>query len=219
MICSNCAAFIANPSVPCPSCGNLSTTRPRGLTDYPLHDFGHRSPFAPQPGPGFDSDDDDESPKAGIGGWLLFLCIWLTIVNPIGCVLSMRAWIVFFDHPNGGSDDALPIISLDIIVGAISMLGSVISGLFLWQRIRHAVRVAQAYLVLQLCLTVVYVGAVLVLTRHIHSHLAEVELADHVVGLLARSFIYFLVWFFYLQNSTRVRMTYPTATSSRHGSS
>lgn len=197
----------------------MSTTRPRGLTDYPLHDFGHRSPFAPQPGPGFDSDDDDESPKAGIGGWLLFLCIWLTIVNPIGCLLSMRAWIAFFDHPKGGSDDILPLIALDIVVGATSMLGSVISGLFLWQRIRHAVRVAQTYLVLQLILTTIYVGMAIILTQHVYIGRTEMDLADHVVGLLARSFLYFVVWFFYLQNSSRVRMTYPTATSSGHRSS
>jgi len=210
MICSNCASFIANPSLPCPSCGNRSTTQPRGLTDYPLHDFGRPSPFAPPPGPGFDSDNDDEQLKEGIGGWLLLLCIWLTILNPIGCILSMRAWVAFLNHPKDGSDGILHLITLDIIVGATSMLGSVISGLFLWQRFRHAVHVAQIYLVLQLCLTVIYVGAVLVLTGHTNPGVEGMDLADHVVGLLARSFIYFVIWFFYLRNSSRVRMTYRT---------
>lgn len=106
----------------------------------------------------------------------------------------------------------LRLISLDVIVGAASMLGSVISGLFLWQRFRHAVHVAQTYLVVQLCLAVIYVGAVLVLTQRIHLGVAGTDLADHVVGLLARSFIYFAIWFFYLRYSTRVRSTYPTMT-------
>lgn len=209
MICSNCAAFIANPSLPCPSCGNRSTTRPRGLTDYPLYDFGRPSPFTQKPDPGPDSDDA-EQPKAGIGGWLLMLCIWLTILNPFGCLISMRAWVAFLGHPKEGSDGILHLIALDIIVGATSMLGSVVSGLFLWQRFRHAVPVAQTYLVLQLCLTVIYVGVVLVLTEHIHLGATGMDLADHVVGLLARSFIYFIVWFFYLRNSSRVHMTYRT---------
>ena len=132
---------------------------------------------------------------SGVGGWLLLLCIFLTIVFPLnilyGTVRSLRY------HP----DTVVWLLNgINLGMGILSLA----AGLMLW-RVRHyAVMVTKVFLVAS-PLHAVGIFCLVLSSGHITALPAIVTLA---LRILALPFLFSLIWFWYLMESKRVRDTY-----------
>jgi hypothetical protein len=148
---------------------------------------------------------DDVSRYRGVGGWLLLLCVGLTIIGPLVRLSGI-----------GSSMTALPRISAlfplmvtliyaenicSLIIGAFS----VYAGYSLWAVKSNAVYKAKAFLV-ALVIFAVFDLFLIYMTELPAGIVKEVS-AQGIFGL-AQSVIYAGVWFAYLSQSKRVRATY-----------
>ena len=96
------------------------------------------------------------------------------------------------------------LLSVYAIVFTILAMISFSTGLKLWMVKPGAVRFAKQFLIINLCAHSGYFAFWVILRRPVHSaSLAEMGW-DHVVGILP----FTLLWYFYLENSRRVRQTY-----------
>ena len=135
----------------------------------------------------------------GVGGWLLFFILTLTIFNPAGFAFVVRDLIV-------AMQSGVPRVPfLSAVFGILSVLTiglaacSLYVGIRLWQIAPKAVRMAKLYLILfflvQLAEIVVRLAA---------AAPSEVGAVIPIIGIL----VYSLVWYQYLNTSSRVRSTY-----------
>jgi len=135
---------------------------------------------------GIQSSDHTESNQLiGVRGWLLFLCLVLTIFFPVGVLLELFAVWRRAQFP-------LQVLILVVTAIDIAMLAlAVTAGLFLYRLRPFGVRLAQLFFVLRLVIAVV----ALVENRTVESGLAIAVSA---------------AWLIYLVTSERVRRTYPS---------
>ncbi len=76
----------------------------------------------------------------GVGGWLLFLCVSLTILSPVATVISLiysfsQAGPFFDDYPG-----LMRVCMADVFLSGALMIFSVYAGVALWRRKANAVR-------------------------------------------------------------------------------
>jgi hypothetical protein len=131
----------------------------------------------------------------GVAGWLLLLCVLLTIVLPLSNLYGTARSLRY--HPD---TVVLLFNAINVGLGILSLA----AGVMLWRVRNHAVTVAKVFFVLSpvhalgiFCL-VVYSG-----------HVADVRTLV-VLGLriMALPFLFSLLWYWYLLGSQRVRNTY-----------
>ncbi len=150
-------------------------------------------------------ESEDARSMRGVRGWLLVLCLMLTVVGP-----AISVWIV------GREFDALAArfatsrgaqwaTIVSIALTTCSVLFGIYAGVRLWTIKPQAVRVAKAALLFGL--------AVDVCTTTISTVLGTVspadnELLDVVLLNLAPSLVFFTVCLAYLNRSRRVEATY-----------
>lgn len=138
-----------------------------------------------------------ENKYKGVRGWLLFFCITLTILTPIGAF-----------HANGDTSDSLRpyfsrvpnlremVTTLDVLNLGVALY-AVFVGIMLWRVRPGAVKAAKTYL---WCLLAFSIG-VMFLPALFGLPVGTVFVKPGGIG-------YFFVWFFYLKKSKRVKATY-----------
>ncbi len=117
----------------------------------------------------------------GIGGWLLFFIISLTIINPISYV-----WLFSYNY------DPFNIVLL---------IFSLTAGIFLWRKEKGAIKLTKAYL-----LTIVIVSFLGVFLTC--SNDPSIDCAEYVGYNLLSIIVYPIIWNSYLNKSERVKNTY-----------
>lgn len=141
----------------------------------------------------------------GVGGWLLFLCVSLTILAPLFTVIVFAAGYreasEYFDEFPG-----LQVITvIDLFLSLGLMAFSIYAGTGLWSIRPGAVRVAKQYLLCYLGYRVI--AAILPFMAGLPAE-ANGVILEEVFGDLFRGVIYFAIWYSYLNQSKRVNATY-----------
>ena len=145
------------------------------------------------------------SPYTGVGGWLLLLCLGLTVLSPLISMISLVT----------GYNDSSPffeqfpglkiIVTVDAVLSALLMAFSVYAGIGLWTVRPGAVVMAKRYLFCFLGYHVV--AAVLPFLAGLPQD-ANDAMMPLVVKSAAQGFVFFALWYSYLNKSQRVRATY-----------
>ena len=141
----------------------------------------------------------------GVHGWLLLLCLMLTVVGPL-----ISIWLMASEYtqlaPHFADSRSLQVATFFLIATTgCSVAFGIYAGLRLWSVKPRAVNVAKASLLVGL--------AVEILTTTIQTAIAPTSLAEgrlfyEVMMSLGPSIIFFTASFAYLNKSTRVEATY-----------
>jgi hypothetical protein len=127
-----------------------------------------------------------------VGGWLLFLCIGLTIFSPLRILTDVTKELQI------GASNA---VALDFIQICLSIT----VGVMLWTRNSYAVTAAKIYLGALLALHVAIIALVVY---------ADTPLQPDEATAFAQTIAFSLIWLAYLQFSKRVRLTFATANAT-----
>lgn len=140
----------------------------------------------------------------GVGGWLLFFCISLTILSPI---------LTLYNFASGYNDikeliKYLPsiynVFIIDIIVGSIVIAFSIYAGISLWTVKKNAVRIAKLYLITFISYS--FLELIMYLSVF-PGKVINIVMGDFIKEII-KSLIYFTIWYLYLIKSKRVRNTF-----------
>jgi hypothetical protein len=141
----------------------------------------------------------------GVGGWLLFLCIGLTILTPLVILGSLaKGYSVasqYFDRFPG----LLAITVIDTILSLGIVAFSIYAGTGLWRIRPGAVRMAKGCLLCFLAYHVVI--AILPFVAGLPSAANEAMIYPAVKHIL-KSVLSLAIWYSYLNKSKRVSVTY-----------
>lgn len=157
-------------------------------------------------------DLQNERPQVGagipseVGGWLLVLCLILTVVYPATSlyrIFSHTIPTVFAAH----APSRILLLSVySLVFSAVAVL-SFVTGVRLWLVKPNAVDFARRYLLTYLIANVSYFLFWILVIRPTRQ-IAFAEMAwFHVVGPVASA----ALWYTYLEHSKRVRNTYSAA--------
>ncbi len=143
----------------------------------------------------------------GVKGWLLFLCLCLTVLDPLSIVTNLfiatdAAKTEFERHP-----EFLTFILVSGVCRIALMVFSIYAGISLWKVVPGAVLVAKKYLqaVLFYSVFAVFLPRIVGLPDEIYRDLAAANLVNSLLTIC-----YVAAWFLYLTHSKRVRATYMT---------
>lgn len=146
-----------------------------------------------------------ESRYKGVGGWLLFLCLALTVFSPFMTLASLAAGYTetskYFDLFPG----LLAITIVDTFLSLGLMVFSIYAGAGLWSVRAGAVRLAKRYLLCFLGYHVI--AAALPFMAGLPSEAHEAMIPE-VAKEALKGIIFFIVWYSYLNGSKRVRATF-----------
>ena len=150
----------------------------------------------------------DTGKHEGVAGWLLLFCVALTVITPASALLQVGHVIPRLLRTHNPRRRILwtVFIAMYLSLGAAAL----VTGIRLWTVRRGAVRMAQLWLLLMLCLNVSYFFLWLMLFAHARTDPVTKVAWDHIVGPL----IPFCLWTAYLRYSKRVRNTYRHADQS-----
>jgi hypothetical protein len=149
------------------------------------------------------------SPR-GVKGWLLLLCLNLTIFIPASCLYEVNC---IFDLFNSTKNKILlfmfkPLLLYNMII-LVSMvclaIFSFYAGLRLWEIKSRAVKIAKVFLITQVSLTVIIVIIRPFMTLPLGGN---ENIVAEVMQRLLPSLLNFSLWYLYLSHSRRVFHTY-----------
>ncbi len=152
-----------------------------------------------------DENSRDAYLYKGIKGWLLLLCITLTILDPVSMLLNLFAASnlakPFFEtHKN--------LFNL-ILVSGIFTIGliifSIYAGLCLWRLTANAVSIAKKYFksIFVYSAVAIFLPDIFGVSEDIYKKIG----GNHVLNSLI-TMCYAIAWYIYLSKSKRVRFTY-----------
>lgn len=143
-----------------------------------------------------------------VGGWLLLLCIGLTIGSPLrtfyNLITSYNEISQLFDLFPGLKN----LLYVDGLLSTLLMVLSIRAGSALWNIKPGAVKIAKNYLLTFLGYSLVSVF--LPFTAGLPSEANDVMVQEVVKGLI-QSLLFFGIWYSYLSVSERVKATYKLA--------
>src|SRR6266567_7742594 len=145
--------------------------------------------------------DNPVGPPA-VTGWLLVLCLLLTFVYPASCVYAIFWNAVPKLIRAHDSARILECVAYSVVFAALAII-SFVAGMKLWLMKLDAVRFARRYLLVYLTTNNSYFVLWMLVVRPTELGLAEMGWY-HVVGPVAST----ALWYFYFENSTRVRETF-----------
>jgi hypothetical protein len=120
-----------------------------------------------------------DSARKGVGGWLLVLCIWTTIISPLFSFAKL--------HEMGETE---------MYLGLGLIVFSIVSGIFLWCGKQVGVVLVRTFLIIILALNLI---GILMLVNQ--------QQSERVVVVLFQSAVP-VAWLVYLSASRRVKATY-----------
>lgn len=177
LFCQNCGQEHSSYVDVCPSCGQHQPTGPSSVNvTIPAH----------------------SSDLCGVGGWLLFLCISLTFIAPIGQALVAARALRNLAIARVPIQTLLRLGSVGGIYAGLAIF-SCIAGAMLWMEKPEAVKVAKAYLL---------IAALLPISLFLMLDLAGLQV--DLVKIIFRRLVYSVTWYCYLTTSHRVKLTYGT---------
>lgn len=143
----------------------------------------------------------------GVKGWLLLLCISLTILDPFSIIINLSlatdaAKNQFEQHP-----EFFTFILISGVCRIALMVFSIYAGVSLWKAVPGAVLVAKKYLqaVLLYSVFAVFLPRIVGLPDEMYRDLAPANLLNSLLTIC-----YVATWFLYLTKSKRVKATYTT---------
>ena len=156
-------------------------------------------------GSNLDASPGSGGKDIGVHGWLLVLCLMMTVVGPLLSVCLVSGDVDALASILAGSRAARWAMILSIASTTCAVVFGIHAGIRLWTIRPHAVRTARAALLLGL--------AVDVLTTTISTGLAPVSSHDgslfyDVLMNLAPCLLFFTLCLAYLNRSERVEATY-----------
>ena len=153
---------------------------------------------------------NQKSRKCGVRGWLLVLCIILTIVSPLigfyNLVTSFKELSPFFILYRGLRNTVYIHGFLNVIV----IILTIRAGIALWTIKQNAVKIAKNYFWIGLVYSVV-VG-ILPFFAGLPAE-TNAAMVPELIRELAQALIFFSVWYTYLCKSERVKSTYYSESS------
>ena len=141
----------------------------------------------------------------GVGGWLLFFCVSLTILSPL---ITIGSSIIGFNETSSyftRFPGLETITYIDLVLSIGLMAFSIYAGVALWSIKKDAVKIAKTYLIF--FLIYVFISSFLPFMAGLPSS-ATNAMAAQVVKDAFRSIVYFSIWFSFLNKSKRVMATY-----------
>ena len=169
MYCPRCGASIPGKEAFCSSCGERVADLQPPAPEYPK--------------------------LKGVGGWLLLLCVLLTIVFPLNAIYATGRSFAY--HP-----DAL-ILVLDLTNVALAIF-SLVAGVMLWRVQNNALAVAKTLLLL----SPLHAVCVFCVVAWSANALYPRPLVSLALRILALPFLFSLLCYWYLLESRRVKSTY-----------
>jgi len=148
-----------------------------------------------------------QNPLCGVGGWLLFYCICLTILAPLLTLSnSLNAW-----NAAQAGFELLPLLKtisiIENVQNAFIVLYGMWVGIALWRAKPKAVAMVRTYLLVRLCLFVLLALVIISMSGSFPEHVSS-SLKVLSVGTILRELVHFLVWWFYFKKSRRVQLTF-----------
>jgi hypothetical protein len=144
----------------------------------------------------------------GVGGWLLFFCIALTILAPIFSLIGITATLA--TSPSSAVLDRYPGLTADLWIEIVARLGltgfSLYAGSGLWSIRPNAVDVAKNFLATNVLVAFI-LPFIEVLVAGLPSEASGLMFIEGMKGFIP-TLAGFLIWFNYLNRSVRVRVTY-----------
>ncbi|MEO7107325.1 MAG: hypothetical protein ABIZ09_13205 [Rhodoferax sp.] len=131
----------------------------------------------------------------GVRGWLLVLCLMLTIIGPL-----ISAWLMAEDY-------AAPGVSL--LAQAVSTVFGMYAGIRLWLIQTNSVNITKIALLVGLAADIL--STAIAVTTDLTSGAVD-DVLMQTLFRVAPSLIFFTLSFAYLQHSRRVHFTYVTST-------
>lgn len=146
-------------------------------------------------------------PLYGVGGWLLFYCVCLTIIAPLLCLLGsvsgwMQAKTAFERYPLLET-----ITTVEYVHNAIIMLFGVWVGIKLWGVKPRALGLLKVYLLVRIGSFAVLALAISLMAYPL-GHVMASHIKMAAIGMMLREAMLFLLWWFYFKKSRRVQLTY-----------
>jgi len=153
------------------------------------------------------SKSPSTSAPRGVGGWLLFFCVSLTIIGPLYSLIQLvQGWegaaVVSSRFPSFET-----ITYLETFGVALILLYGFIVGCRIWAGNPNGRRLAQQYLKIRLFGFIGLEVIVFLLLLNLPSQLIE-AVATEIAGVLFREGLFFLIWWLYFKKSKRVKNTY-----------
>lgn len=140
----------------------------------------------------------------GVGGWLLFFCVLLTIIGPL---YGLSGWIQLAPRILSGSIPYAPTLFFALGTQLLLVVASIAIGAMIWSGRPDGRSLARKYLLARAG----YIAALQILNFGL-AFLGSGSVPGYLVGILIRVILmegaFFLVWWFYFQKSVRVRNTY-----------
>jgi len=142
----------------------------------------------------------------GVGGWLLFFCVSLTVLNPVSTAIFLSIGIMgnapyFVQYPG-----LLVLTVIDTAVSVALMAASVYAGVGLWRVRPGAVRIARMFLIAGAVYAVLAPFTPLLAGLPAEANDALIQAGIQGAG---RGVVYYAIWLNYLNRSKRVLATYP----------
>jgi hypothetical protein len=142
----------------------------------------------------------------GVRGWLLALCLYLTILIPLLAVLGLLgAWQA------AARSATLQNALVYEAVLEIALAGfALYAGIALFQQRPNAASIAKIYFITMLTLGMLGLGVVLVgAVWQLSDRALASQLRGPAIVAGARQIVLSVIWLLYLERSRRVRATYP----------
>jgi hypothetical protein len=177
VFCARCGREIDDASEICPQCGREATL------SLPLSASMTTQQSSPSAVPNLMPAAIPPANRKEIGGWLMFFCILLIVVDPLFVMLIM--W-----SAEPGPDNASYIVWAG--------LGTTV-GIMIWNLYRHSF----VWLWIYFGMT-----ALLLAMRIADFAFVESNQNFHEITLIFRSAIYSIAWFLYFKRSDRVKTTF-----------
>lgn len=141
----------------------------------------------------------------GVGGWLLFFVLSLTIITPASHVYIIHTELQ--EYYTSQSPIFSDMLVVDWLMRAVLTVFASYAGIQLWQARPRAPSIARAYLVAVFIHQVVFlIDEVWIVTR---VAVNPDDIGSVLVGPI-RTLAYIGIWYSYLNKSQRVAATYPT---------
>jgi hypothetical protein len=148
---------------------------------------------------------DDVSQYRGVGGWLLLLCVGLTIIGPLMRLSGIGSTLKALPRISAVMPSLVTLIYVENIFSLIITAFSVYAGYSLWAVKPNAVYKAKAFLVALVIFAVF--DLFLIYMTEIPATVTNEVITQGIFGLV-QSVIYAGIWSAYLSQSKRVQATY-----------
>jgi Protein of unknown function (DUF2569) len=146
------------------------------------------------------------SDYVGVKGWLLFLCLVLTLLNPVASIVNIFSSFKF-SAPFFNQYPGLKIITMiDGLLSVGVVCFSIYAGISLWRIRPKGVSIVKTFLLTFMAYAIV--ANILPFLAGLPANANEAMTAQAFIGVL-RSAIIVVLWYLYLVKSKRVRSTFP----------